>query len=301
MRMQFADYQRDARRTDQLSINNADDSQRVLMPILGLSGEVGQLVSEFKNYLLRKDDRAHFESLVKEELGDILWYLSNVADQFGLKLDDVAFANLIKTQNRWPTRADGRSASRPLFDTTYSQAEQLPRTAIFRFEDLDIEGQKVVRISLAGRTDGVGDKLTDNAYVDDGYRFHDAFHLANAAVLGWSPVLRKLLGCKRKSNADVDNVEDGGRAQVIEEGIAALVFSDARERNLYEDSDKVDSAILRVVKNMTAHLEVSVRSYKEWQKAILHGYDIFRQLQANSGGFVSIDLLQGSIEYQAQL
>ena len=38
----------------------------------------------------------------------------------------------------------------------------------------------------------LGNDLMDNAYEDDGYRFHDVFHLACAAVLGWSPVLRAL-------------------------------------------------------------------------------------------------------------
>ena len=36
----------------------------------------------------------------------------------------------------------------------------------------------------------VGAALTDNAYQDDGYRFHDVFHIAFTAILGWSPVLR---------------------------------------------------------------------------------------------------------------
>ena len=31
----------------------------------------------------------------------------------------------------------------------------------------------------------IGDALTDNAHIDDGYRFHDIFHFAYAAVLGW--------------------------------------------------------------------------------------------------------------------
>jgi hypothetical protein len=36
----------------------------------------------------------------------------------------------------------------------------------------------------------IGDRLTDNKLEKDDYRFHDVFHLANAAILGWSPVLR---------------------------------------------------------------------------------------------------------------
>ena len=43
----------------------------------------------------------------------------------------------------------------------------------------------------------IGDRLTDNKLEKDDYRFHDVFQLANAAILGWSPVLRALLRVKR--------------------------------------------------------------------------------------------------------
>ena len=42
-------------------------------------------------------------------------------------------------------------------------------------------------------------------------RFHDIFHLSYAAILGWSPTVRALLRCKRKSDPRVDEVEDGGK------------------------------------------------------------------------------------------
>src|SRR2546425_1996035 len=51
--------------------------------------------------------------------------------------------------------------------------------------------------------------IQDNAYDDDGYRFHDVFHFAHLAILGWSPVLRKLLKRKRRNDVLVDEVEDG--------------------------------------------------------------------------------------------
>ena len=178
--------------------------------------------------------------------------------------------------------------------------EQLPRRATLLFEDANVDGRGVVRISFTEGGAAAGSPLTDNSYTDDGYRFHDAFHLGYAAVLGWSPVLRKLWRLKRKSKPQVDEVEDGGRAQVIEEGVAALVFSDAKDRRLYENTPRVDSSVLRVVKNMTAHLEVSIRSYREWQAAILQGYRVFRQLQDNGGGFVTFDMDQRMLEYRAR-
>ena len=75
--MDFNKYQVEARRTDQLAKTDKGDFQRLLMPLLGLAGEAGQLITEFKNHQLRGDDRSHFAAIVKEELGDVLWYLSN--------------------------------------------------------------------------------------------------------------------------------------------------------------------------------------------------------------------------------
>jgi len=63
----------------------------------------------------------------------------------------------------------------------------------------------------------LGNVLGDNAHDDDGYGWHDAFHLAHMAVLGWSPVIRGLLGRTRKEDPATDDVEDGGRAIAIEE------------------------------------------------------------------------------------
>lgn len=296
--MKFSEYQREARRTDQLS--SGSDSTALMVPLLGLAGEAGQLLTELKKYLLTGDDRTLLTGVVKEELGDVLWYLSCVADRFGLALDDIAFANLVKTQNRWPIQ-QGTAAPQPaaefLFDDQFPLGEQLPRSITLRFEEISADGATRVRITFV---DGAlaGAQLTDNAYEDDGYRYHDAFHLAYAAILGWSPVLRKLWNCKRKSNKVIDEVEDGGRAQVIEEGIAALVFSGAKDREYYANVDHIDSSVLRVIKKMTSHLEVSVRSYRDWQDAILAGYRVFRALQEHRGGYVHLSLREHRIEHR---
>jgi hypothetical protein len=39
----------------------------------------------------------------------------------------------------------------------------------------------------------IGDPLTDNIRDPDGYRFHDVFHFARAAILHWSPTFRALI------------------------------------------------------------------------------------------------------------
>ena len=91
----------------------------------------------------------------------------------------------------------------------------------------------------------IGNPLTDNAYSDDGYRFHDVIHLAHAAVLGWSPVLRHILKRKRKSVPDVDEIEDGARAQIVEECVAAATYEHAAS-NRFLAVDHVDWDSLRI-------------------------------------------------------
>ena len=58
----------------------------------------------------------------------------------------------------------------------------------------------------------IGDPLTDNMLDPDGYRFHDVFHFAHAAILHWSPTFRALIKHKRKDDPKVDEAQDGGRA-----------------------------------------------------------------------------------------
>ena len=116
---------------------------------------------------------------------------------------------------------------------------------------LDIEGdaQQHVRLLIDGKPFDA--ELTDNAYDPDGYRFHDVFHFAYAAVLGWSPITRAFLRRKRKSQPLLDEVEDGGRAAVIEEGVVALALDYARRHHFLDGVAALDFQLLRTIKDMT--------------------------------------------------
>lgn len=157
----------------------------------------------------------------------------------------------------------------------------------------------MVQVTWQGRP--FGDALGDNADGDDGYRFHDVFHLAHAAILGWSPVCRrkKHFDCKRKSDPRTDTVQDGGRAILTEEAIVAYVYGHAREHGYFEHVDAVDFAVLKTIEGLTAGLEVSRMTAREWEKAILDGYRVWRELRANNGGVVIGDLLNGSLAYKS--
>ena len=290
--MEFDRYQKEAVRTDRVPLAYGTDDRRSLMvPMLGLAGETGQLLSEYKKYL--RDGEAHglFEERVCEELGDLLWYIANVARKFDLNLNEIAVANLAKVKARWTSLR-----TEPLcFDATLPEGERIPRRFEVELVDVENDDRHSVQVLLNGKP--VGGELTDNAYCPDGYRFHDVFHFAYAAVLGWSPVTRALLRRKRRSRPVVDEVEDGGRAAVIEEGIAALAFAYATRHDMLDGVAVLDSQLLRTVKDMTSHLEVRQCTTGEWELAIQQGFKVWRAVLAARGGRIAVDLDQRRVDY----
>lgn len=74
----------------------------IVYPALGLAGEAGEVAEKIKK-LCRDDDLIMTDEKkesIKKELGDVLWYVSEVARQAGLSLSDVADANIEKLQKR---------------------------------------------------------------------------------------------------------------------------------------------------------------------------------------------------------
>jgi NTP pyrophosphatase (non-canonical NTP hydrolase) len=292
--MNFAQYQEEALKTDK---TDSDSQNGTIIPLLGLASESGELLNQYKKYLRDGDAHANFRERVQEELGDLLWYLSNTASKFNIALDDIARNNLLKCRSRWQQR-EGDLLGLVFvnsFDYDYPENERLPRKFEVTLTEI-VESNKVKMKCFLNGTQA-GSDLTDNAYVSDGYRFHDVFHFAYAAVLAWSPITRYVLKCKRKSNAITDEVEDGGRAAVIEEGISAMVFSYASQHNFLEGTSTVDSNLLRTVRAMTAGLEVNRCATGDWEKAILHGFEVWREVERNKGGTIFADLDARSLTY----
>ena len=121
-----------------------------------------------------------------------------------------------------------------------------------------------------------------------------------AAVLGWSPLTRKLLGVKRKSDKKMDEVEDGGRAIATEEGVSAMIFAYAKDYNWLEGKASVSSELLRMIRNMTVHLEVGRCTEGEWERAIVQGFCVWREIKKRGAGTLVINLDERSIVVNGQ-
>jgi len=287
--MHLGEYQERAKKTDR---NPGTDERDLMIPLAGLAGETGELLSEYKKYL--RDGKSHklFKERIAEEVGDLLWYLANVATKFGLDLGQVAEQNLAKCEGRW-----GELPFRSPFDAEAPEEQRFPRRFLIDFATTHDEHENpFVRAYYQNKP--FGDELDDNSPEKDGYAYHDALHLAFTAILGWSPVTRKLLNVKRRDGNQydgVERVEDGGRATATEEGLAAMIFAYARDYNFLEGKSSVSVELLRMVRNMTAHLEVSVCTPGEWEHAIVEGFKVWRQIRRMRAGTLIVDLDERAI------
>ncbi|MBR2684737.1 MAG: nucleoside triphosphate pyrophosphohydrolase family protein [Erysipelotrichaceae bacterium] len=95
--MEISEYQRLALKT----LNPDLDQKDVLINgVMGLCGESGEAIDIVKKHLHQGHalDREH----LKEELGDIAWYLASTSYALGLDLDEVLSANIAKLKRRFP-------------------------------------------------------------------------------------------------------------------------------------------------------------------------------------------------------
>ncbi|MBI5812477.1 MAG: nucleoside triphosphate pyrophosphohydrolase family protein [Meiothermus silvanus] len=92
------DYQRESRKTWQL----VHTDHPITYPTLGLVNEAGELAGKVKKIFRDKSGQISPEDreALKGELGDVLWYLAQIATELDLTLEEVASANLKKLFSR---------------------------------------------------------------------------------------------------------------------------------------------------------------------------------------------------------
>ena len=215
-------------------------------------------------------------------------------DASKLDLATVLNANIAKVRSMF---GPGVAEAARCFDgAKFPIYERLPRKLHIQFLERD-RGNGKVEVMLRVNRLNIGDRLTDNAAIDDGYRYHDAFHLAYAAVLGWSPVSRAIFRCKRKSDPQKDEIEDGARAIIVEEAIAHTVFNYGLGHSMLRGLDRIDHNLLKLIGRMVRNLEVKDCHLHEWQRAVLVGFKAFCCLMENRGGWLLLDADTQSLTY----
>lgn len=95
--MELSEYQRISRRTAEYPRD-----AWLAYPALGLAGEAGEIAEHAKKAI--RDDAgeitAERRTAMSKELGDVLWYLAQLATELGLELDQIAEVNLEKLLSR---------------------------------------------------------------------------------------------------------------------------------------------------------------------------------------------------------
>ncbi len=244
-------------------------------PSLELGTAVGEVLRRLKN-----GRSSELQAAFKQ-----VWdRLTEIAAGKKISLEEAANLNLAKTQSRWPRK----NAFHKLFDEEFALEEQIPRRLAIEFR----EHRHGNRTELLLRCKGIniGDRLTDNSADKDGYRYHDVFHIAYAVFLGWSPVMRALLRCKRKSKPKIDENQDGARAQIIEEAVSAIVFSRAKYMRFFKHAGGIDYDLLKSIQEFIRGYEVDQVPIWQWELAIRKGYEVFRSIRSAHGGLVKWDI-----------
>jgi NTP pyrophosphatase (non-canonical NTP hydrolase) len=96
--MDLKEYQEKSRKT----AIYPDFGNNYIYPTLGLAGEAGEVSEKIKKVIRDKkgiiDDETR--EAIKKELGDVLWYVSQIASELGLSLDEIGEKNIEKLYDR---------------------------------------------------------------------------------------------------------------------------------------------------------------------------------------------------------
>jgi NTP pyrophosphatase (non-canonical NTP hydrolase) len=95
--VELAEYQQLSRRTAEYP-----RAAWLSYPALGLAGEAGEVAQHVKKAI--RDDAGQVSderrAAMSKELGDVLWYVAQLASELGLELDEIARENLDKLLSR---------------------------------------------------------------------------------------------------------------------------------------------------------------------------------------------------------
>lgn len=247
--------------------------------------KLGQLTGNFLSSDFVRDNPS-------EKVYDFLKAYFSAISLLKINFSTVISDNIKKVSSRF-IRPD--NSDLPTFDDKFPEFERLPI-------EFEIEFVQRTKHHQAMRWNGVfiGDPLTDSIKDPDSYRFHDVFHFSYVAILHWSPTFRALIKHKRKSKPEIDRVQDGGRAIVVEEGLSAWIFNIAKENQFFEGRKSLTFDMLKNVAKTVKGFEVEDCPLILWEEAILSGYKVFREVVKNNGGIVIGNREKRTLKYREE-
>ena len=99
--MDLDEYQKQAALTDVITEGKDANFGRMYLS-MGLAGETGEVIEKVKHIIRDQEGEVDAEKLesLKKEMGDVLWYLSQLAHAFNLSFNDIAEHNIKKLTDR---------------------------------------------------------------------------------------------------------------------------------------------------------------------------------------------------------
>jgi NTP pyrophosphatase (non-canonical NTP hydrolase) len=96
--MTFEEYQKESRKT----AIYPHAGNNFIYPTLGLAGEAGEVAEKIKKVLRDGEGVISEEkrSEIQKELGDVLWYVAQIASELNLSLEAIAWENIEKLFSR---------------------------------------------------------------------------------------------------------------------------------------------------------------------------------------------------------
>lgn len=96
--MNFKDYQKKSKKT----AIYPNRGKNYIYPTLGLAGEAGEVAEKIKKVIRDKKLKIDLNTKteISKELGDILWYVSQLATELELDLNKIASQNIEKLFSR---------------------------------------------------------------------------------------------------------------------------------------------------------------------------------------------------------
>ena len=100
--MEFNEYEEKALQTAVYHLATKDESPitGIMYTALGLNGEAGEVAELIKKMVRDGTALEDSRGKIAQELGDVLWYITNLGLEIGVSLETIAKANLHKLNKR---------------------------------------------------------------------------------------------------------------------------------------------------------------------------------------------------------